>query len=181
LKDYRQETGRYDRIVSVGMFEHVGIGHYREYFEKLRDLLADDGVALLHTIGSADGPGAANPWLNKYIFPAGYTPALSEIVPFVERAGLYVTDVEVLRLRYAETLKAWRRRFVANRDKIAALYDERFCRMWEFYRASCEAALRHNGLVVFQIQMSKRIDAPPLTRDYMNDRQFRDNRKGSAV
>ncbi len=170
LKDYRHETGRYDRIVSVGMFEHVGIGHYREYFEKLRNLLADDGVALLHTIGSAGGPGAANPWLHRYIFPGGYTPALSEIVPFVERAGLYITDVEVLRLHYAETLKAWRNRFAGNRRLVAALYDERFCRMWEFYLASCEAAFRHAGLVVFQIQLSKRVDVIPLTRNYITDR-----------
>jgi cyclopropane-fatty-acyl-phospholipid synthase len=169
LKDYRQEQGRYDRIVSVGMFEHVGVGHYREYFEKVRDLLADDGVALIHTIGRADGPGAANPWINKYIFPGGYVPALSEILPAIEGAGLYVTDVEVLRLHYAETLKAWRQRFNANRRKVAAIYDERFCRMWEFYLAGCEAGFRHGGLLNFQLQLSKRIDTVPLTRDYIVD------------
>lgn len=169
LKDYRHEAGRYDRIVSVGMFEHVGIGHYREYFEKIGDLLADDGVALIHTIGSADGPGAAHPWIRKYIFPGGYTPALSEVMPVIERSGLHITDVEVLRLHYAETLRAWRQRFMANRDRIRALYDERFCRMWEFYLAGCEAGFRHSGLVVFQIQLSKRIDAVPLTRDYIAD------------
>jgi cyclopropane-fatty-acyl-phospholipid synthase len=167
LKDYRQEEGRYDRIVSVGMFEHVGSAHYREYFEKVRDLLEDDGVALIHTIGRADGPGAANAWINKYIFPGGYVPALSEILPAIERAGLYVTDVEVLRLHYAETLKAWRQRFSANRDRVAAIYDERFCRMWEFYLAGCEAAFRHAGLVNFQIQVAKRVDTVPLTRDYI--------------
>lgn len=167
LKDYRQEGGRYDRIVSVGMFEHVGIGHYREYFEKVRDLLDDDGVALIHTIGRADGPGAANAWINKYIFPGGYVPALSEILPAIERAGLYVTDIEVLRLHYAETLKAWRQRFNANRERVGGLYDERFCRMWEFYLAGCEAAFRHGGLINFQIQLSKRIDAVPLTREYV--------------
>ncbi len=167
LKDYRQEDGRYDRIVSVGMFEHVGIGHYREYFEKVRDLLDDDGVALIHTIGRADGPGAANAWIGKYIFPGGYVPALSEILPAIERAGLYVTDIEVLRLHYAETLKAWRHRFNANRERVAAIYDERFCRMWEFYLAGCEAAFRHGGLVNFQIQLSKRVDTVPLTRDYV--------------
>ena len=169
LKDYRQEDGRYDRIVSVGMFEHVGIGHYREYFQKVRDLLDEDGVALIHTIGRADGPGAANAWINKYIFPGGYVPALSEILPAVERAGLYVTDVEVLRLHYAETLKAWRQRFNVNRGRIAEVYNERFCRMWEFYLAGCEAAFRHGGLLNFQIQLSKRIDAVPLTRDYIFD------------
>jgi cyclopropane-fatty-acyl-phospholipid synthase len=167
LKDYRHENGHYDRLVSVGMFEHVGVGHYCEYFAKVRDLLTEDGVALIHTIGRADGPGAANAWINKYIFPGGYTPALSEIVPAVERAGLYITDIEVLRLHYAKTLKGWRQRFMAERDQVGAVYDERFCRMWEFYLASCEAAFRHSGLVVFQIQISKRIDAVPLTRDYI--------------
>lgn len=169
LKDYRQECGRYDRIVSVGMFEHVGVGHYREYFAKVRDLLEDDGVALIHTIGRADGPGAANAWINKYIFPGGYIAALSEIVPAIERAGLYVTDIEVLRLHYAETLKAWRLRFSTNRKRVVELYDERFCRMWEFYLAGSEAAFRHSGLVNFQIQLSKRIDTVPLTRDYILD------------
>ena len=167
LKDYRQEDNRYDRIVSVGMFEHVGIGHYREFFEKIRGLLDEDGVALIHTIGRADGPGAANAWINKYIFPGGYVPALSEILPAIERAGLYVTDIEVLRLHYAETLKAWRQRFIANRKRVAEIYDDRFCRMWEFYLAGCEAAFRHGGLINFQIQLSKRINAVPLTRDYI--------------
>ena len=167
LKDYRQEEGRYDRIVSVGMFEHVGPGHYWEYFSKVRNLLDEDGVALIHTIGRADGPGAANPWIDKYIFPGGYVPALSEILPAIERAGLYVTDIEVLRLHYAETLKAWRQRFDANGQRIAEIYDERFCRMWEFYLAGCEAGFRHSGLVNFQIQLSKRIDSVPLTHNYM--------------
>jgi cyclopropane-fatty-acyl-phospholipid synthase len=171
LKDYRQEYGLYDRIVSVGMFEHVGVGHYCEYFKKVSDLLEDDGVALIHTIGRADGPGAANAWINKYIFPGGYVPALSEILPAIERAGLYVTDIEVLRLHYAETLKAWRQRFNANRERIAELYDERFCRMWEFYLAGCEAAFRHGGLVNFQIQLSKRVDAVPLTRNYLSEQK----------
>lgn len=167
LRDYRHETGSYDRIVSIGMFEHVGIGHYREYFDKVAGLLTDDGVALIHTIGTAGRPTAANPWLDKYIFPGGYAPALSEILPAIERAGLYVTDVEVLRLHYAHTLRAWRDRFMAERPRIAALYDERFCRMWEFYLASCEAAFRHSGMVVFQIQISKQIDTVPITRDYI--------------
>jgi cyclopropane-fatty-acyl-phospholipid synthase len=168
-KDYRQEHDQYDRIVSVGMFEHVGVGHYREYFEKIRDLLEEDGVALIHTIGRADGPGAANAWINKYIFPGGYVPALSEILPAIERAGLYVADIEVLRLHYAETLKAWRQRFTANRKRVAAVYDERFCRMWEFYLAGCEAGFRRGGLLNFQIQLSKRIGAVPLTRDYIHE------------
>ena len=181
LKDYRQQDGQYGRIVSVGMFEHVGVGHYREYFEKIRDLLEDDGVALIHTIGSAGGPGVANDWINKYIFPGGYVPALSEIIPVIERAGLYVTDIEVLRLHYAETLKAWRHRFIAGRQTVAGLYDERFCRMWEFYLASCEAAFRHTGLVVFQIQLSKCIDAVPLIRDYISDWESRDSGQAAAA
>ena len=167
LNDYRHERGRYDRIVSVGMFEHVGVGHYRQYFGKIRELLADDGVALVHTIGNADGPGGTHAWIRKYIFPGVYTPALSEVVPIIESAGLHITDIEVLRLHYAKTLKAWRQRFMANRDRVAAIYDERFCRMWEFYLAACEAGFRHSGLVVYQIQVSKRIDTVPLTRDYI--------------
>jgi cyclopropane-fatty-acyl-phospholipid synthase len=167
LQDYRNAKGPFDRIVSVGMFEHVGVGYYQRFFEKVRDLLADDGVALLHTIGRADGPGATNPWINKYIFPGGYSPALSEILPAIERAGLAVTDVEILRFHYAETLKNWRERFVKNWDKAKALYDERFCRMWEFYLAGAEMAFRVDGHVNFQIQMTKRLEALPLTRDYM--------------
>ena len=151
------------------MFEHVGVGHYRQYFNKLRDLLDEDGVALIHTIGRADGPGATNAWINKYIFPGGYIPALSEILPAIERAGLYVTDIEVLRLHYAETLKAWRQRFNTNRQRVAEIYDDRFCRMWEFYLAGSEAAFRHGGLINFQIQLSKRVDTVPLTRDYALD------------
>jgi cyclopropane-fatty-acyl-phospholipid synthase len=173
LQDYRQEANHYDRIVSVGMFEHVGVGHYREFFAKLKQLLNEDGVALLHTIGRADGPGATNPWLAKYIFPGGYTPALSEVTSAIEKSGLYVTDVEVLRLHYASTLRDWRRRFNENRDKIRALYDERFCRMWEFYLAACEAAFRFGGQVVFQIQLARRPDAVPLTRDYICDWEAR--------
>ena len=166
LLDYRAVEGRFDRIVSVGMFEHVGVPFYRAYFGKIAELLADDGVALVHTIGRADGPGATNAWIAKYIFPGGYAPALSEILPAIEHAGLMVTDVEVLRLHYAETLKEWRRRFAANRAEIARLYDERFCRMWEFYLAGSEMAFRHDGQAVFQIQLAKRVDALPATRDY---------------
>ena len=179
LSDYRQIDQRFDRIVSVGMFEHVGVGHYREYFAKIRDLLEEDGVALVHTIGRADGPGAANAWINKYIFPGGYVAALSEIIPAIEQAGLYVTDIEILRLHYAETLKEWRRRFNQNRARIVELYDERFCRMWEFYLAGSETAFRHSGLVNFQLQLSKRIDAVPLTRDYIRDWEQIDAQKNA--
>ncbi len=167
LEDYRKVTGTYDRIVSVGMFEHVGIPHYREFFGKIRDRLADDGVALIHTIGRADGPGTNNAWFAKYIFPGGYSPALSEILPVIERAGLCVTDIEVLRLHYAETLKAWRARFEAKREQVREIYDERFCRMWTFYLVASELAFRKNGHVVFQIQLAKQQDAVPLTRDYL--------------
>ena len=167
LVDYRALTGTFDRIVSVGMFEHVGVPYYPAFFEKIGALLNDGGVALLHTIGRSDGPGATNPWTAKYIFPGGYTPALSEVIPVIERAGLIVSDVEVLRLHYAETLKEWRRRFTAQRNTAAGLYDERFCRMWEFYLAGAEMAFRYEGLVVFQIQLCKQIDTLPITRDYM--------------
>ncbi len=167
LADYRSITGQFDRIVSVGMFEHVGVNHYDAFFAKLRDLLAPDGVVLLHTIGRTTGPGATDPWTTKYIFPGGYTPAMSEVLAAIERSGLYVMDVEVLRLHYAETLKAWRSRFLKNRSRAAALYDERFCRMWELYLASAEMSFRYARNVVFQFQLAKRLDAVPLTRDYM--------------
>lgn len=167
LVDYRALNGQFDRIVSVGMFEHVGVPHYHSFFAKVRALLKDDGVALLHFIGRVDGPGVTNPWITKYIFPGGYAPALSEVVSVIAKKGLIVTDIEVLRIHYAETLKAWRKRFEANRTEIAALYDERFCLMWEFYLAASEASFRRDGMVVYQIQMTKRLDALPLTRDYM--------------
>jgi cyclopropane-fatty-acyl-phospholipid synthase len=169
LCDYRQAEGRYDRIVSVGMFEHVGVVHYAAFFRKLKELLVDDGVALLHSIGRQDGPGATNPWIRKYIFPGGYSPALSDVVPVVERLGLWITDIEILRLHYAETLRAWRARFKANRDRIRALYDERFCRMWEFYLAGSEIAFRYQGHMNFQMQLAKSVDAVPRVRDYMVD------------
>ena len=171
LQDYRAVSEHYDRIVSVGMFEHVGVGYYDAFFGKAAEILADDGVMLLHSIGRVDGPGATNPWIQKYIFPGGYAPALSEVLPAIERAGLVVTDIEILRLHYAETLRAWRERFLARRDEAKALYDERFCRMWEFYLAASECAFRHNGLMVFQIQIAKRQDAVPLTRDYIAVRE----------
>jgi len=179
LRDYRAETGKYDRIVSVGMFEHVGTAHYRQFFTKVRDLLTDDGVMLLHAIGRVTPPGSTNPWLRKYIFPGGYTPALSEVFATVEKVGLWVTDVEILRLHYAKTLREWRRRFDANRDKILALYDERFCRMWEFYLVGCELSFRYLGQMVFQVQLARRQDAVPLTRDYIAD--FERDHAGRAV
>jgi cyclopropane-fatty-acyl-phospholipid synthase len=171
LQDYRAIQGQFDRIVSVGMFEHVGVNYYDAFFSKAADLLADDGVMLVHSIGSIDGPSVTNPWVAKYIFPGGYLPALSEVLPAIERAGLIVTDIEILRLHYAQTLKAWRERFVSHRGEAAAIYDERFCRMWEFYLAGFEAAFRHGGLMVFQIQLAKRLDAVPLTRDYIAHRE----------
>ena len=167
LKDYRAVEGTFDRIVSIGMFEHVGVGYYDAFFGKVAELLAPDGAALLHTIGRTDPPGGTNPWVAKYIFPGGYTPALSEVAAAIERHGLYIMDVEVLRLHYAETLKEWRMRFLRNRNKAAALYDERFCRMWEFYLAGAEMSFRHDHLVVFQVQLARRVDALPITRDYM--------------
>jgi cyclopropane-fatty-acyl-phospholipid synthase len=170
LNDYREVEGSYDRIVSVGMFEHVGPRFYQAYFDKCRQLLKPDGVMLLHTIGLMDGPWYPNPWLDKYIFPGGQLPALSEIVPAVEQAGLIVTDVECLRTHYAETLSKWRQRFMARREEARALYDERFCRMWEYYLACCEAAFRYQDVAVFQVQCARSIDAVPLTRDYIAER-----------
>ncbi|WP_421997975.1 class I SAM-dependent methyltransferase [Reyranella sp.] len=171
LLDYRQEPDRFDRIVSVGMFEHVGAAHYLEFFSKAKELLADDGVMLLHSIGRMEPPGGTNTWLRKYIFPGGYTPALSEVLAAIEKVGLWVTDIEVLRLHYAETLRHWRERFLANRDRIKQMagYDDRFCRMWEFYLAGCEISFRYMNQMVFQIQLARRQDAVPFTRDYMLD------------
>jgi cyclopropane-fatty-acyl-phospholipid synthase len=171
LQDYRAVAEQFDRIVSVGMFEHVGVGYYSAFFSKVAEILADDGVMLLHSIGRVDGPGATNPWMEKYIFPGGCVPALSEVLPAVERAGLVVTDIEILRLHYAETLRAWRERFLARREEAKTLYDERFCRLWEFYLAASECAFRHSGLMVFQIQLVKRQESVPLTRDYIGQRE----------
>jgi cyclopropane-fatty-acyl-phospholipid synthase len=167
LIDYRDVDGRFDRIVSVGMFEHVGVGFYDTYFGKCANLLADDGVMLLHTIGRSGPPSITNPWIAKYIFPGGYIPALSELLPAIERAHLIVADVEVLQLHYAETLKAWRERFLAHRDEVVRLYDQRFVRMWEFYLACSEMAFREGDMVVFQIQAAKRKGLMPATRDYI--------------
>jgi cyclopropane-fatty-acyl-phospholipid synthase len=167
LLDYRDVDGRFDRIVSIGMFEHVGVGFYDVFFNQCAKLLADDGIALLHTIGRYSTPGITNPWIAKYIFPGGYIPALSEVLRAIERAGLIVTDVEILQLHYAETLKAWRERFLAHRDEAVRLYDQHFVRMWEFYLACSEMAFRLGEMVVFQIQMAKQKGLIPPTRDYI--------------
>lgn len=173
LQDYRDLDERFDRIVSVGMFEHVGIGHYRSFFDKCAQLLSDDGVMVLHSIGRPEGPSATNPWIDKYIFPGGYIPALSEVLQAIERSGLIVADIEILRLHYAETLKAWRARFMARAEEARRLYDDRFVRMWEFYLAASEMAFRHQGMMVFQIQLAKRVDAVPITRNYLDREEAR--------
>lgn len=167
LMDYRRLNGTFDRIVSVGMFEHVGPPHYHSFFEKCRDLLAPDGVMLLHTIGRADGPGATDPWTARYIFPGGYVPALSQMMPSIERSYLWLTDLEVWRLHYAHTLDRWFDRVDANREAIIGLYDERFFRMWQFYLAGAISAFRHDGHVVFQLQLTRKRDTVPISRDYM--------------
>jgi cyclopropane-fatty-acyl-phospholipid synthase len=171
LEDYRATTGSFDRIVSVGMFEHVGPSSYDTYFSACHNLLEDDGVMLLHTIGRTGTPYPTNPWIERYIFPGGHLPILSEIMPAIERSGLIVTDVEILRLHYAMTLEKWRERFMEHRDEVKRLYDERFCRMWECYLAMSESAFRFQDAVVFQIQLAKRNDTVPLTRDYIAERE----------
>ena len=173
LTDYRDVEGPFDRIVSIGMFEHVGIDHHQEYFAKINSLLTPDGVALVHAIGRKGGPGTTGAWIRKYIFPGGYSPALSETCSAIEKAGLWVTDMEILRLHYADTLLAWEQRFQQNRKKITDLLDERFCRMWEFYLIISEMSFRHGKHMVFQIQLSKSVDALPITRTYMNDAESR--------
>jgi len=173
LRDYREVEGQFDRIVSVGMFEHVGVNHFGAFFRKSHDLLADDGVLVLHSIGRSDRPGFTNPWIAKYIFPGGYIPSLSEVLPAVEKSGLIVTDVEILRLHYAETLRHWRERFLARRDEAVHLYDERFARLWEFYLAVSEMAFRHQGMMVFQMQIAKRVTSGPITRDYISAEEAR--------
>ena len=173
LQDYRDVTGPFDRIVSVGMFEHVGINHYDTFFRKSAQLLADDGVMVLHSIGRSEGPNATSPWIAKYIFPGGYIPSLSEVLPHIEKSGLLVTDIEILRLHYAETLKAWRERFLAHREQVERIYDRRFVRMWEFYLAASEMSFREQDLMVFQIQLTKRQDVVPMTRDYIGREERR--------
>ena len=173
LLDYRLIEDSYDRIVSVGMFEHVGVEHYPEFFGKVRSLLDPNGVALLHSINRPGGPAATSRWITNHIFPGGYIPALSEVIPVMERAQLHVADIEILRLHYAETLKEWRRRFLDRAEHAKAIYDERFCRMWEFYLASSEATFRCGGLNNFQIQFTKSQAALPLTRNYMMEEEER--------
>jgi cyclopropane-fatty-acyl-phospholipid synthase len=175
--DYRHVQGQFDRVVSVGMFEHVGVNHYRTYFERLGSLLTDDGVALVHAIGRFDRPAVTNSFIAKYIFPGGYIPALSEVMPAIERSGLVVTDIEILRLHYAETLRHWRLRFMAERQAASDRLGDRFCRMWEFYLAGSEAAFRYQGLMVFQIQLARHQGALPLTRTYI----FEDEQRLAAI
>jgi cyclopropane-fatty-acyl-phospholipid synthase len=171
LQDYREVEGRFDRIVSVGMFEHVGVHHYGEFFTKINELMEDDGIALIHSIGHMSPPGTASPWLRKYIFPGAYSPALSEVFDAVEQNSLWVTDLEFLRLHYAETLAHWVRRFEANRGKIEAMYDAKFARMWEFYLISAEMMFRTGAQLVFHMQLARKRDAVPIIRDYITDAQ----------
>lgn len=168
LRDYREIDDEFDRIVSVGMFEHVGVGYYDTFFAKLKNLLTDDGIALLHSIGRISPPSTTTPWTRKYIFPGGYAPALSEVFAAIEHNRLWTSDMEILRLHYAETLRNWNERFQKNRARIAEMYDERFCRMWEFYLISSEMTFRHSTLMVFQMQLAKSKSAAPLVRDYAN-------------
>jgi len=167
LSDYRDIERPFDRIVSVGMFEHVGVDFYEKYFRRCAELLSDDGIMMLHSIGRSTGPDVTSPWITKYIFPGGYIPAISEVMPAIEKAGLLVCDIEILRLHYAETLKAWRERFMARREEAVRLYDERFARMWEFYLAGSEMSFRKQNLMNFQIQLTKRQGVVPITRDYI--------------
>jgi cyclopropane-fatty-acyl-phospholipid synthase len=183
LGDYRELQGPFDRIVSVGMFEHVGTKHYPEFFRKVRDLLTPDGVALVHSIGRSGPPSLPNPWFRKYIFPGAYIPALSEVLPAVERSGLWVTDIEILRLHYAETLRRWRQRFEASCRADGEGLDERFRRMWRFYLTASEVAFRFGELMVFQLQLGKTRDAVPWTREYMqtSERPSADERRARSA
>jgi cyclopropane-fatty-acyl-phospholipid synthase len=169
LLDYRLDTNQYDRIVSVGMFEHVGKPHFREFFAHMKRLMKDDGVSLIHTIARSGAPGTTNEWILKYIFPGGYLPSLSELSPVIEKEGLWLTDLEILRIHYAKTLKEWDRNFQARRAEVAAKMGERFCRMWEFYLQGSEMSFRVGGLCNFQLQFAKKVGVVPLTRDYMYD------------
>jgi cyclopropane-fatty-acyl-phospholipid synthase len=167
LSDYRDIAGPFDRIISVGMLEHVGVDFYETYFRRCAELLRDDGIMVVHAIGRSTGPDVTSPWITKYIFPGGYIPALSEVLPAIEKAGLLICDIEILRMHYAETLKAWRERFMARRDEAVRLYDERFARMWEFYLAASEMSFRKQNLMNFQIQLTRRQGVVPMTRDYL--------------
>mgnify|MGYP001361762814 CR=1 FL=1 len=167
LIDYREVKGKYDRIFSVGMFEHVGRKFYKKFFKKISEILKDDGVALLHTIGSVNSPRHPQPWITKYIFPGGYTPSLSELASPIEKSGLILSDLEVLRMHYAHTLRNRKDRFVRNREKVLKMFDDRFFRMFEFYLSSCEMAFKHSDQVVYQLQLTKKLDTAPSTRDYI--------------
>ncbi|MDA9096637.1 cyclopropane-fatty-acyl-phospholipid synthase family protein [Candidatus Pelagibacter ubique] len=167
LIDYRQLDEKFDRIVSVGMFEHVGRKFYKNFFKKIDKLLKDDGITLLHTIGSVNPPRDPHPWITKYIFPGGYTPSLSEVVTPVEKAGLIVSDIEVLKLHYSHTLRHWKENCIKNKIQIINMFDEKFFRMWEFYLASCESAFKWGDQVVYQFQLTKNYMSTPNTRDYI--------------
>ena len=167
LIDYRQLDEKFDRIVSVGMFEHVGRKFYKNFFKKIDNLLKDDGVSLVHTIGSVNPPRDPHPWITKYIFPGGYTPSLSEVVTPVEKAGLIVSDIEVLKLHYSHTLRHWKENCIKNKIQIINMFDEKFFRMWEFYLASCESAFKWGDQVVYQFQLTKNYMSTPNTRDYI--------------
>lgn len=167
LQDYRHVTEKFDRIVSVGMFEHVGVPHYAEYFDHIRDFLTDDGIALIHTIGRAAPPNITSPWITKYIFPGGYVPAMSGVINKIENAGLIVADIEIWRQHYADTIRDWRERFENNIDEVRQIYDDRFCRMWRYYLVASEVTFRFDKQVVFQFQLTKKQTAAPLTRDYL--------------
>ena len=167
LMDYREVKEKYDRIVSVGMFEHVGRKFYKTFFNKVSEILQDDGIALLHTIGSVNSPRNPQPWITRYIFPGGYTPSLSEVAGPIEKSGLILSDLEVLRMHYAHTLRHWKERFTKNKDQVLKMFDERFFRMFEFYLSSCEMAFRHGDQVVYQLQLTKKLNTAPSTRDYI--------------
>ena len=167
LIDYREINEKFDRIVSVGMFEHVGRKYYQKFFNQVAKLLNEDGAALIHTIGSVNSPRDPQPWINKYIFPGGYTPSLSEVASPIENSGLIITDLEVLRMHYAHTLRHWKERFLLKKDQVLEMFDERFMRMWEFYLASCEMAFKWGDQVVFQLQLTKKLTSVPNTRDYI--------------
>ena len=167
MMDYRQVKEKYDRIVSVGMFEHVGKKFYKSFFNTVFRTLNENGIALLHTIGSVNPPRDPHPWMTRYIFPGGYTPSLSEVARPIEKSGLIVSDIEILRTHYAHTLKHWKERFINNKDKVLKMFDEKFFRMFEFYLSSCEMAFKHGDQVVYQLQLTKTLNAAPSTRDYI--------------
>lgn len=171
LCDYRAIEGKFDRIVSVGMLEHVGVPNYGEFFDKVSTLLTDRGIALVHSIGRMRGPDVTSAWIRRYIFPGGYIPALSQVFPAIESAGLWLTDLEILRLHYAETLRLWRQNFLSRKALLKQIYDERFCRMWEFYLAISEMGFRYGGMMVFQAQLARHIAAVPVTRAYLSDQE----------